>query len=164
VPSLRAWIVVFAAGALVAACGSSSSTMGTARIERAIGATILAQKGVHTTVTCPARVTVKSGYRFTCLAALTVGAYPMYVVEKAHGAATYYNHTPLRVLDSYTIERAIESAVRHQRHLKSTVTCPKAILQTAGLTFVCTATYKHGSTAFDVTESDSNGHVTFVGR
>jgi hypothetical protein len=154
-----------AVGVLVAACGSSSSTMNTAKIERAIASTILAQKGVHTTVTCPKRVTVKSGYRFTCSAALAVGAYPMYVVEQnAHGAVNYSNRAPLRVLDTYTIDRAIEDAIRHQKHLKARVVCPKPVLQGAALRFRCTATFKGGSTVFDVTETDSDGHVTFVGR
>jgi hypothetical protein len=158
-------IVVPAVGGVVAACGSSSATMNTAKDEQAIRATILSHNGVRTTVTCPKRVTVKSGYRFTCSAALAVGAYPMYVVEdNSHGAVTYANHAPLRVLDSYTIERAIESAIRHQRHLRSTAVCPKPILQAAGLTFTCTATFKDGSTVFSVTETDSDGHVSFVGR
>jgi hypothetical protein len=139
--------------------------MDTATVEQAIQTTILSQKGVHTIVSCPNRVTVKSGYRFTCSAALAVGAYPIYVVEdNTHGAVTYSNHTPLRLLDSYTIERAIESAIRHQRHLTATVACPKPILQTAALTFTCTARLDGRNTVFDVSETDSDGHVRFVGR
>jgi hypothetical protein len=158
-------LVVSIIGALVAACGSSSATMATTKIETAIEQTILTQKGVHTTVTCPKRVTVKSGYRFTCLAALAVGAYPMYVLEQnTHGAVTFANRAPLRVLDSYTIERAIEDAIRHQKHLKARVVCPKPVLQAPALSFACTAAFKGGTTVFTVTETDSNGHVTFMGR
>jgi hypothetical protein len=164
-PWVRAAIVVPGVAVVVAACGSSTSTMGTTKVAQAIQATILSHNGVHTTVSCPKRVTVRSGYRFTCSAALAVGAYPMHVVENnSHGAVSYSNLTPLRVLDSYTIERAIESAIRHQRHLKSKVECPKPILQTAALSFTCTATLRDGSNVFGVTETDSYGHVTFVGR
>jgi hypothetical protein len=161
---LRAVMVVLLIGGLVAACGSSTSTMNTAEIERAIEATILARDGVHTTVTCPERVTVKSGYRFTCSAALAVGAYLMYVVEdNTRGSGTYSSHTPLRVLDSYTIERAIQSAIKHQRHLTASVVCPEPILQSAALSFSCSAALRGASTEFAVTETDSDGHVTIVG-
>jgi hypothetical protein len=140
--------------------------MGTTKVAKAIESTILSHNSVHTKVTCPTRVTAKTGFRFTCLAALAVGDYPMYVVVKSpHGVFTYSNHNPLRVLNSYTIERAIEDAIKHQKHLKSTVTCPKPILQSTGLTFTCTAKLqKGGQTIFSVTETDASGHVKFVGR
>jgi hypothetical protein len=139
--------------------------MNTARIAQAIQDTILKHNGVATKVTCPARVTVRTGFRFSCGAALAVGVYPMYVVEKAtRGAVTYANHTPLRVLNSYTIERAIENAIETQKQLGSTVVCPKPVLQASGLTFTCLAKFKHGSTVFSVTQTDNLGHVRFVGR
>ena len=165
--SARLGVVAGVVAILVAACGSSSTpTMGTTKVARAIESTILSDNKVHTKVTCPTRVTAKAGYRFTCLAALFVGAYPMHVVVKsAHGVFSYANHTPLRVLNSYTIERAIEDAIKRQRHVKSSVVCPKPVLQSSGLTFSCSATLtKGGKTVFLVTETDASGHVKFVGR
>jgi hypothetical protein len=158
-------VVVVTVAALAAACGSSSATMPTTNVARAIQDTILRQNGVRTKVACPSRVKAQSGYRFTCLAALAVGAYPMYVVEQnAHGAVTYVNRAPLRVLDSYTIERAIEHAIGRQKHLKARAICPNPVLQTPALSFTCKATFKGGSTLFSVTETDASGDVKFVGR
>jgi hypothetical protein len=161
--------VTVAVAVFVAACGGSSSapTISTAKVPPAIESTILSHNNVHTKVTCPRRVSAKAGFKFTCIAALAVGAYPMYVVVKStHGAGAfgYANGTPLRILNSYTIERAIEDAIRHQRHLGSTAVCPRPVLQSTGLKFTCVATLeKGGHTVFSVTETDPNGHVRFVG-
>jgi hypothetical protein len=157
---------------LVAACGGSSSsttttakTLAVAPVEHAIQQSILGQQGIKTTVSCPANAPLQKGYRITCNAKLDVGAYPVTVTEtNAAGGVSYVNKSPLRILNSASVAKAIRLAVRHQRHLGSTVHCPKLILQAKGVKFNCSVRTKHGLGAFSVTEVDEHGHVSFVGR
>ncbi len=174
-PPRRAGLgAIVAAGALLAgACGGASITSTTASgsplavatIERAIQQSILKQHGISTVVSCPTNAPQQTGYRFNCSAALSVGTYPVTVLElNARGGVSYSNSTPLRVLNSRGVATAIELAIRRERHLKAKVICPAAILQAKGLTFTCTAQTKKGIGPFTVTETDSNGHVRFVGH
>jgi len=163
-----------AAGALLAAgCGGSSSTTTTtssgaplavASVEKAIQQTIQKQHGVTTVVTCPANAPRQAGYRFDCTAALNVGTYSVSVRElNTRGGVSYSNSKPLNILNSHRIELAIEDAVHSKRHVKTTATCPAAILEAKGLKFTCTAKLKTGAASFLVTETDNNGHVSFIG-
>ena len=159
---------VLAVFALVAtACGSSSpaAIFDTTKVATAIQQSILKERGVSTTVSCPTNAPLRSGYRFVCSAALDVGTYPVKVVEvNSKGAVSYSNNTPLRVLKTRTVELAIQIAVQHKRKFKSKVTCPATILEAKGVVFTCTATTKKGSGSFTVTEDIANGHVSFVGN
>lgn len=68
------------------------------------------------------------------------------------------------ILNTETVERAIEQSVLTQRHLRANVTCPSGVHQQKGLTFNCTALLPHGArTTFRVTQTDDKGHVTYVG-
>jgi hypothetical protein len=146
------------------ACGSSTKTLDPTPIERAIAQSILKQRAITTVVRCPTNAPVKTGYRFTCSAALDVGSYTLHVVElNAKGGVSYSNSTPLQTLNYRTVEFAIQEAVRRKKHLRATVSCPKSILQAKGLTFRCTATTKLGTGPFVVTETNSVGHVSFKG-
>jgi len=167
-----ALVAVLGVGLLLATgCGgstpstTSSKTLAVAPVEHAIQLSILKQRGIKTPVSCPANSPLKTGYRFQCNALLNVGAYPVTVIEtNTAGGVSYVNKAPLRVLDSPAIESAIQLAVRHQRHLSATVSCPKLILEAKGLSFTCTIKTKRGLGKFSVTEVDEHGHVTFVGR
>jgi hypothetical protein len=76
-------LAALAAAALIGACGSSksSSEEGAAtgkplemtRIIRAIEGSILTERHIHATVTCPAHVEIRKGNNFTCYATGTVG-------------------------------------------------------------------------------------------
>jgi hypothetical protein len=164
---------IAASALLVAGCGGSSSPKTTTTsgsplavttIERAIELSIQKQHGVATVVTCPTNAPRRAGYRFTCTAALDVGTYPVSVLEvNARGGVTYSNSAPLDVVDSSRVAKAIEDSIRSQRRLSAAVTCPATILEAKGLTFTCTAKTRKGTGAFRVTETNSYGHVTFVG-
>jgi hypothetical protein len=150
---------------VLASCGSSSQTLDTGGIERAIAASILSQHKLHTTVVCPAHVALEQGHTFTCTARLQAGTYPVTVSETdAHGHVRYENSAPLVVLDSAKVRAAIAASILRQRNLHANVTCPKVILQRQGVRFVCTATEHGRSTPFDVVETDEHGHVRYVGR
>jgi len=157
-------IAAFAASA----CGSSSPTttaLDVVPVERAIARSILTERGINTRVSCPARTPAKTGYRFTCVARLDVGTYPVVVAEvNARGGVRYSNNAPLRILDPRSVESAIQHAFLTQRHLKSTVVCPTTILQRRGVTFTCSATTRKGAGLFTVTEVDDSGRVTFIGH
>ncbi len=163
-------IAIAGAALLVAlgagACGSTKAkALSPGPIEHAIAQAILTQDAVRTTVSCPRNAPVQAGYRFRCTAKLAVGTYAMFVVEQdGKGRVAYANHTPLRTLDSPSVARAIQKAIKKQRHLKSTVHCPAPVLQAKGLAFTCTAKLAHSSTPFSVTETDNHGHVKFIGR
>jgi hypothetical protein len=164
----RLLMLALAGAIALAACGSSSgSKLDTGRVERAMAASILAQRGLRATVTCPSEVPVKTGYTFTCNAKLDVGSYPVtVVVTNSKGHVRYENHAPLIALNTEKVEHAIAASIASQRHLTATVNCPEEVLQKAGVTFTCTAVVagnpKHYP--FVVTQTDDHGHVRYVGR
>ena len=167
--SLRACLLgslVALAALLVAGCGSSeTTTMNVVPAEHAIANSILVKHGVHTAVVCPSDVPKKAGQTFTCTAHLAVGAYPVTVVEtNDSGHIRYESKQPLIALNTGKVERAIEASIANQRRLRATVSCPAGVLQQSGLTFTCTALVKGKSYTFEVTETDNNGHVRYVGR
>ena len=150
---------------LAAGCGSSAvGTLNVSPVERAIERSTMREHGVQTAVHCPTDTPLKTGTRFECTAALSVGSYPVSVVElNARGAVHYANTTPFRVLSIDTVVLAIQGAIRREKHLASTVTCPIWILQARGLRFTCSARTKLGSGLFRVIETDSAGHIDFKG-
>jgi len=153
-------------GAIRTSRGAPSRRIGTAAIARAIRRAILAQTGVRTTrVECPPKVPLESGYRLRCVAMLAVGRYPVEVVEtNARGGVRYADAKPLRTLDVPLVGRAIARAIRAQRGITATASCPSPVRQQAGLMFTCTAVWHAGSAPFTVTETDDDGHVTLVGH
>lgn len=69
------------------------------------------------------------------------------------------------ILNTETVERAIEQSILSQRHITAHVTCPSGVHQQKGLTFDCTALLpRGGQTRFRVTETDDKGHVSYVGK
>jgi hypothetical protein len=66
------------------------------------------------------------------------------------------------ILNTERVERSIETSILSQRHLASTVSCPVNIVQKAGVVFNCQATVRGREFPVVVTETDSNGHVTYV--
>ena len=103
---------------MLGACGSSESKLDTGRVERAVAASILAQRGLRTTVTCPSDVPLKAGYSFTCNAKLDVGSYPVtVVVTNSKGHVRYENRAPLVALNIEKVEHAIAASIASQRHL-----------------------------------------------
>ncbi len=166
--SRRACLLGLAASALVApalsGCGSSSPTLNTATVERAIARSILAQRNLYATVGCPSKVPRKVGFAFTCTAHLEVGRYPVSVTEtNGDGHVRYENQAPLVVLKIARVERAIEQSILGQRHLHATATCPAEVIQEAGIVFTCTAAVAGQRYPFAVTEVDGDGHVRYVG-
>jgi hypothetical protein len=165
----RARVVGLAASVLVAApisgCGSSTPTLNTIPVERAVAASILAQHHLYVTVGCPSKVPRKAGFVFTCTASLNVGTYPVLVTQtNGSGHVSYQNQAPLVILNIARVERAIRRSILSQRHLHSTVTCPPEVIQKAGIAFTCTATANGRRYPFAVTEVDGNGHVRYIGR
>ncbi len=163
----RLLALALAAGVALGACGSSEPKLDTGRVERAVAASILAQRGLRTTVTCPSNVPIKTGYSFTCEAKLDVGSYPVtVVVTNSKGHVRYENHAPLVALNTEKVEHAIAASIASQRHLTATVSCPQEVLQRAGIVFKCTAMVNGSSTRypFVVTQVDNHGRVRYVGH
>lgn len=156
-----------ATGALLtvalAGCGTSASTLDSVRVEQAIADSILRERDLRTTVSCPSRVPQKAGDAFTCQARLDVGTYPIAVTEtNGEGHVRYQNHRPLLVLNTVKVQRAIRASILDQRHLRSRVSCPTEILQEVGLTFTCHASVNGRSYPFAVSEVDGEGHVRYA--
>jgi hypothetical protein len=147
-------------------CGSSgASTLNTATVERDIAATILAQHGLHVAVVCPHDVSREAGTSFACAVRLDAGRYPIAVTEtNAAGRVRYVSTAPLAILDAASVERAIERSIAQQRRLGSRVSCPKQVLQGAGIRFTCLATVNGRRYPFEVVQTDGHGHVRYVGR
>ena len=61
----------------VSACGSSTRSLDSAKVERAIASSILHEHGLSTSVACPSKVVQQAGHVFTCTARLDVGTYPV---------------------------------------------------------------------------------------
>jgi hypothetical protein len=149
----------------LAGCGSGSATIGTAHIEEAIRASILAEHSVRTSVRCPPTVPRRAGETFTCLAHLEAGSYPVTVTETSNSGEVRYGSTArFAVIDFARVERAIARSILSQRHARAKVACPTRVLQQAGLTFTCIAAVNGRAYPFDVTETNSSGHVTYIGR
>src|SRR3954447_8971304 len=67
------------------------------------------------------------------------------------------------VLDTESVERSIEASIKEQRKLDSAVTCPVNIEQKKDNNFSCYAVVKGKRFEFRVTQTDDQGHVTYVG-
>jgi hypothetical protein len=94
------------------------------------------------------------------LLAFVAGAGVMALIALAAGL---WNGTSSPViLNTERVERAIESSIFQQRHLASSVSCPVNIIQKSGAVFSCQATVRGRVFSVVVTETDSNGHVTYV--
>jgi len=68
-----------------------------------------------------------------------------------------------KVLNTEAVERSIEKSIKEQRKLDSSVTCPVNIEQKKGNDFTCFADVKGKRFEFKVTQTDDDGHVTYVG-
>src|SRR2546423_8309749 len=80
------------------------------------------------------------------------------------GLAACGSSSPAKtVLDTESVERSIETSIKEQRKLDSAVTCPVNIEQKKGNDFSCYAVVKGKRFEFRVTQTDDNGHVTYVG-
>jgi hypothetical protein len=80
------------ASLVLAACGSSESiaTLNTAKIERAIARSSLAQRGQRAQVTCPSAVPQKKGVRFSCTAVVGSVSTRFTVVEQDESGHVHY--------------------------------------------------------------------------
>jgi hypothetical protein len=67
------------------------------------------------------------------------------------------------VLNTEEVERAIEKSIREQRHVDANVTCPVNIEQKKGNDFSCFADVNGKRSEFRVTQTDDDGHVTYLG-
>ena len=147
-------------------CGASSKTLNTAKVERAIANSIVKERGLDSTVVCPAGIPEQAGHVSVFAARLDAGSYPVTVTElNGDGKVRYGDATPLVVLDVAKIERSIESSVFKQRRLRATASCPREVLQQAGLEFRCIAVIDGASQRypFVVSEVDNVGHVRYLG-
>jgi hypothetical protein len=166
VTGLASALAVLLTAACVSACGSGTRHLDDEKVERAIATSVLKERGLYTTVACPAKIPQSSGHTFTCSARLTVGAYPVTVTEvDGSGQVRYQDAKPLVVLNVAKVQHAIETSVLDQRRLRATVACPHEVLQQAGITFRCTAAVDGGahSYPFVVTEVDGAGHLRYLG-
>ncbi len=68
------------------------------------------------------------------------------------------------ILNTEKIERAIEESSLAQRGKHVQVNCPSGIHQQRRLVFACTASTRHASTRFVVTQLDDSGHVHYEAR
>jgi hypothetical protein len=146
--------------------GSSTRTLDSAKVERAIANSILHERGLDTLVACPSKVVQQAGHTFTCTAHLDVGAYPVTATEVGdRGKVRFQDSAPLVGLDIADVRRSIEASVFSQRGRHATVSCPAEVLQRAGLKFTCTAVVEGTSRRypFVVSEVDGAGHVRYVG-
>lgn len=153
------------AACTVAGCGSSKPTLNTGPIAGVIAHSILAQRGITTTVQCPPDVPRKAAETFTCTARLDVGSYPVYVTEtNSAGHVRYENPTPLVILNIAKVQSAITASILTQRHLRATVTCPPQVIQQEGVKFSCTAIVNGKQYPFSVTEVNGSGQVRYLGE
>jgi hypothetical protein len=151
---------VVAAG-IIAACGSETPTVNTAGVERSIAATIQAQHGLHTIVSCPPHVARRAGTAFTCYARLDVGVYPVRVtVAGSNGRVVYTNPAPLVALDIAKVESAIRASIYAKTHVHAIVSCPHEVLQQDGLAFTCTTRGPGPARSFSVVER-AGGRVRY---
>ncbi|MFL5824252.1 MAG: hypothetical protein ACJ764_12525 [Solirubrobacteraceae bacterium] len=69
---------------------TAHGTLDTSRVARAIQASILAQRHIHATVSCPHNVPLRKGWHFVCFATTGAGQTPFVVTEvNGRGSTTY---------------------------------------------------------------------------
>lgn len=80
-------VILVAAAAAIAACGSSPAPkiLDTEKVERAIEGSTLAQRRVHTQVSCPSGIHQSEGLTFSCTAVVRSHNTP-FVVTQLDGA------------------------------------------------------------------------------
>src|SRR5271167_4548901 len=100
-------------------------------------------------------------------AILTVTALVCTALVSACGSS---KSTPTN-LNTNRVALSIEQSILTKRHLTATVSCPAAVPQEQGKTFVCIATTRSTKapftvtkTPFTVTEQNAKGYVTYVGE
>jgi hypothetical protein len=100
------------------------------------------------------------------LAALSCAA-----LFSACGSSNSSTSTTVANLDTTRIAKSIEESVLTERHLHVSVTCPSAVPQEKGKTFVCIATSQTTKkpittvkTPFTVTVQNDKGYVTYKGE
>lgn len=89
----------------------------------------------------------------------------------ACGSSNSSSSTTVANLDTQRIASSIEESVLNERHLHVTVSCPAAVPQEKGKTFVCIATGHTTKkpitvvkTPFKVTVENDKGYVTYKGE
>lgn len=106
-------ILALAAGSLLVACGSGSSTtnsefLSTKQTRGAIEESILAQRHLHATVVCPAEVVREKGVTFQCVATTPNGAKTIFhVVETNSRGYVEYSSAPKTSEKKQTPEKHI---------------------------------------------------------
>jgi Domain of unknown function (DUF4333) len=151
------------AAAALAACGSSTPALNATTVEQAIAKSVLAQRALHVTVSCPAKIPSRTGTHFACTARLDVGTYPVPgVVTNDRGHVVYSNSSPLVALDSHRVEASITRSILAQRGVRARVQCPAEVLQQAHLRFTCPAQFGGRAHAFSVVEVDGSGRVRYA--
>jgi len=93
------------------------------------------------------------------LASLLAAAFALGGLTACGGSVS----TGKTVLNTEDVERAIEKSIREQRHLDARVTCPVNIEQRKGNDFSCFADVRGKRFEFRVTQTDDDGHVTYLG-
>jgi len=164
--ALATAVTVMLAAACVSACGSGARYLDDEKVERAIATSVLRERDLYAIVACPPKIPQLTGHTFTCTARLNVGTYPVTVTEtNGSGQVRYKDEKPLVVLDIAKVQQAIEASVLQQRRVHATVSCPSEVLQRAGISFRCTAAIDNGARSypFVVTETDSAGHLRYLG-
>jgi hypothetical protein len=154
------------AATCLSACGSSTRTLDSSKVERAIASSIRDERGLNTTVLCPSKVVQQAGHTFTCTARLDAGTYPVTATEiGGAGQVRFQDNARLIALNVARIRRAIQASVFSQRHEHATVSCPAEVLQRAGLVFRCTAVVAGAQRRypFIVSEVGNAGHVRYLG-
>jgi hypothetical protein len=67
------------------------------------------------------------------------------------------------IVNPKRVAAAITTAISRERHQNATVTCPTGIALRKGVKFYCAAQIGREIAPFRVTQTDSSGHVSFVG-
>jgi hypothetical protein len=150
----------------VSACGSSARYVDSAKVERAIADSVLAEHGIHSNVQCPTRIPQRAGEQFACGVRLDAGTYWVSATEVGGaGKVRYRSVRPLVTLNIAKVQHAIATSVLQQRRLHVNVECPREVLQEAGTQFRCSAAVNGDARRyyFLVSEADNAGHVRYVG-
>ena len=68
-----------------------------------------------------------------------------------------------KILNTETVERAIEASISQKEHFNSLVSCPPGTEKKKGVVFQCMAYYTDGRTPFRVTVDSDKGAVHYLG-
>ena len=149
-----------AATASLAVVGCGETVIDSAKVEKAIGRTVIDQAGVRVkSVSCPENQPAKKGDTFTCTVVAKDDTKGQAVVTQKDDKGNVATAAPF--LHIRNAEGLIAQQIKKQIDATVTVTCPEIVVPKAGAKFRCQASDGKQTRQVENTMNDDKGNFSF---